>query len=112
MSNAVLEAMACGCAVVATAHGATRGFLTAEHDALLVPVSDPAALAGAIGRVVDDQELRERLAANAQASVQRYELARVVARIETEYQTLLASEGSSDERRSLARRVAPAAGRD
>jgi L-malate glycosyltransferase len=112
MSNAVLEAMACGCAVVATAHGATRGFLTAEHDALLVPVSDPAALAGAICRVVDDHALRERLAANAHASAQRYDLARVVARIETEYQTLLASKGSSDERRSLARRVAPAAGRD
>lgn len=112
MSNAVLEAMACGCAVVATAHGATRGFLTAEHDALLVRVSDPAALASAIQRVVADDALRERLAANARASARRYDLARIVARIETEYQTLLAKEGSADERRSLAGCVAPAAGRD
>ncbi len=40
MSNALLEAMACGCAPIATEHGATNGFLRAGEDALLVPVRD------------------------------------------------------------------------
>lgn len=90
MSNAVLEAMACGCALVATEHGATDRFLTAGHDALLVPVGDPDALQLALARVLADHPLRERLALHAHESVRRYDLNWVVDRIEAEYRRLVA----------------------
>jgi len=89
MSNAVLEAMACGCALVATEHGATHDLLVDEHDALLVPVRSPTALAQALQRLVADRDLRNRLAANARQSVARFAIARVVDQIEAEYRALL-----------------------
>ena len=93
MSNAVLEAIACGSVVVATEHGATDRFLTGETDALLVPVRDPAALADALQRVVEDSKLRARLATGARASARRYALAAVVDQIEAEYLKMLAGTG-------------------
>jgi L-malate glycosyltransferase len=100
MSNSVLEAMACGCALVATEHGATKGFLTAEQDALLVPVSDSVALSSALQRVVTDGKLRERLAANARELVGRYDLRGVVERIEHEYRLLGAPSRPGDDHRA------------
>jgi glycosyltransferase involved in cell wall biosynthesis len=94
MSNAVLEAMACGCALVATEHGATDQFLTADVDALLVPVRDSAALANVLERVVADASLRDRLAAAARESALRYALGDIVDRIEGEYRNMLAATGS------------------
>lgn len=94
MSNAVLEAMACGCALVATEHGGTSGFLTVGRDALLVAVRNPSALAAALDRVVADADLCGRLAANARVSVGRYALGRIVDRIETEYRMMLTCAGS------------------
>jgi L-malate glycosyltransferase len=91
MSNAVLEAMACGCALVATGHGATHRFLTTEHDALLVPVGDSVELTATLQRIIADEDLRERLAANARDSVGRYNVSGVVERIEAEYLKLLAT---------------------
>ena len=95
MANAVLEAMACGCALIATEHGATSQFLTGGSDALLVPVRDSATLARALERVASDADLRNRLAAHARESVRRYELGGIVDRIEAEYRTMLASTGTA-----------------
>lgn len=89
MSNAVMEAMACGCAVVATDHGATRRLLRNGHDALLVPVAAPVSLAAAISRIVADEELRGALGRQARATVGRYGIGDVVTRIEVEYGALL-----------------------
>jgi L-malate glycosyltransferase len=94
MSNAVLEAMACGCALVATEHGATSRFLTGSEDALLVPVRNSAALASTLERVVGDPDVRARLAGNARESVRRYDLGRIVDQIEAEYRTMLALAGA------------------
>lgn len=88
MSNAVLEAMACGCPVVATEHGATAGFLRSGHDALLVPRRDPARLATALERLLADAELRSRLASNARETAQRHAISFVVDGIEREYRAL------------------------
>jgi glycosyltransferase involved in cell wall biosynthesis len=90
MSNALLEALGCGLAPVATAHGATAGLLQDGRDALLVPPRDPEALAGALARVARDGELRARLAAGAVATAGRYAIAPVVDRIEESYRRLLA----------------------
>ena len=60
-SLAAVQAMAAGRSVVATRSGGPEEIITSESDGILVPVSDPAALAGAIRRVLDDAALRERL---------------------------------------------------
>lgn len=68
ISNTVLEAMACGCAPVATAVGGTPELIDDGVNGLLVPAGDSAALAAALARLVAEPALRARLAA---ASLQR-----------------------------------------
>jgi glycosyltransferase involved in cell wall biosynthesis len=96
MSNAVLEAMACGCAVIATKHGATDGLLTDGADALLVPTRDPPSLAAALERLLADSGLRAHMASRSRAMVGRYGIGDVVNRIETEYRRMLAEAGAGD----------------
>jgi glycosyltransferase involved in cell wall biosynthesis len=57
----VLEAMACGCAVVLGDIPALQGWAVHEQNALLVPLHHPDALSQAILRLVDDIPLRHRL---------------------------------------------------
>lgn len=59
---AVLEAMAVGTPVVASATGGLREIVEPERSGLLVPPEDPAALATAIDRVLTDKALAARLA--------------------------------------------------
>jgi glycosyltransferase involved in cell wall biosynthesis len=63
MPGAVMEAMACGVAVVATDVSGTNELVVVGETGLLVPVADPAALARALARLLDDPELRSRLGA-------------------------------------------------
>jgi glycosyltransferase involved in cell wall biosynthesis len=59
-----IEAMACGVALVATTGGALPEVVGTDGDTgLLVPPDDPGALAAAIGRLLDDDQLRARLGA-------------------------------------------------
>src|SRR5205085_1917822 len=59
-----VEAMACGVPLVATTGGALPEVAGTDGDtALLVPPGDPQALAVAIGRMLDDAALRERVGA-------------------------------------------------
>ena len=57
----VLEAMASGAAVVATSVGEIPSMLDHGRAGILTPVHDPAALATAIKRLIDDPEERARL---------------------------------------------------
>jgi glycosyltransferase involved in cell wall biosynthesis len=59
----LVEARAFGCPVVATRVGGIPSSVTDGVDGLLVPPSDPEALAAAIRRVLDDDALRRRLIA-------------------------------------------------
>ena len=59
----LLEAMAAGCALVASDLEGHRNVATDGRDALLAPVGDPAALAKALRRVLDDDALRTELVA-------------------------------------------------
>jgi glycosyltransferase involved in cell wall biosynthesis len=61
MSNAVLEYMAAGRAIVATDVGANRHLLADGTCGLLVPPGDPAALAKALRRLLRDRDLASRL---------------------------------------------------
>jgi glycosyltransferase involved in cell wall biosynthesis len=59
-----IEAMSCGVSVVATTGGALPEVVGLDGETgLLVPPDDPGALASAIGRLLDDPELRARLGA-------------------------------------------------
>ena len=65
--TAVLEAMAAGCAIVATDAGSIPEIVEHDREALLVPQRDPAALAEAIGRLLREPETARRLAQGATA---------------------------------------------
>jgi glycosyltransferase involved in cell wall biosynthesis len=58
----VVEAGACGTAVVAADSPGLRDSVRRDETGLLVPYGDDSALADALVRVLDDRELRERLA--------------------------------------------------
>jgi glycosyltransferase involved in cell wall biosynthesis len=59
-----IEGMACGTPLVTTTGGALPEVVGPDGEAaLVVPPGDPEALAGALRRMLDDQELRDRLGA-------------------------------------------------
>ena len=62
ISNTLLEAMACGCAPVATDVGGNPELVEEGANGLLVPAQDSAALAAALARLASDPALRQRLA--------------------------------------------------
>lgn len=68
ISNTLLEAMACGCAPVATDVGGNPELVEAGVTGLLVPASDSGALAAALARLVGSPDERHRLA---EASLRR-----------------------------------------
>jgi glycosyltransferase involved in cell wall biosynthesis len=67
--NVCLEAMACGKPLVASAVGGIPEMVKDGETGLLVPPSDPSALAGAICRLLGDERLRARLGASARKSM-------------------------------------------
>jgi glycosyltransferase involved in cell wall biosynthesis len=66
------EAMMCGAAVVATDIGGHREFCTHEETALLVPAQDPPAMALSVAKLIDDQELRLRIARSGHSNIQKF----------------------------------------
>jgi len=61
ISNAVLEAMACGLPVVTTDCGGMREAVTDGVEGFVVPVRSPEAIAEALGTLVRNPTLREKL---------------------------------------------------
>lgn len=57
----IVEGLAAGVPVVATRGGGPSEIITHGHDGLLVAPGDPHALAAAVRRLLDDEELRERI---------------------------------------------------
>jgi glycosyltransferase involved in cell wall biosynthesis len=90
-----IEAMACGVALVATTGGALPEVVGTDGvTGLLVAPDDPGALALAIGRLLDDDELRQRLgAAGRQRVLGRFTWQVTASGTAAEYQALLADQG-------------------
>lgn len=108
--NSVLEAMAAGRPVVATAVGAVADAVTAGESGVLIPPGDPEALAQALLRLAEDHDLRASLGARAQAVArENYSADRVMAELERVYASLLDS--SSTGSRGIAERSLAGAGR-
>jgi len=81
----VLEAMASGRTVVATATGGIADMIVDGENGILVPPGDDHKLAEAMARLLNDSELRARLAVGAQERVQRFTSSAVVERLEAVY---------------------------
>jgi glycosyltransferase involved in cell wall biosynthesis len=88
--NVLVEALACGVPVVATASAGTRDIVRHEIDGLLIEQHSPQAVADALVRVLADGTLRARLAENARAGAHRFSLAQVSARYDDLFKGLAA----------------------
>jgi glycosyltransferase involved in cell wall biosynthesis len=82
--HTVVEALAVGCPVIATAVGGVPEVVVDGENGLLVSAGDAQALAAAIARFFSDDGLRERLAGAAARSVAGYSEEAVFATIEAE----------------------------
>jgi sugar transferase (PEP-CTERM/EpsH1 system associated) len=94
LSNTILEAMATGLPVVATDVGGTSELVVHERTGLLVPPSDPSALAAALRSLVDDRARRQSLGdAGRHRAEAEFDLARMVRRYEELYIELAQQHG-------------------
>jgi len=88
--NALLEAMASGCAIIASAVGGVPEMVNDEDSALLVPPSDEIALAESLERLILDRGLRERLGTKAQEEASaRWDVSVMVEKYAKLYRQLL-----------------------
>lgn len=91
LSNTLLESMAAGVATVATRVGGAPEVIQDSENGLLVPPGDPAALAEAIGRLLDSRAFAEKLGAAAHRRiVEHYSTRQLVERASRFYESLLA----------------------
>jgi glycosyltransferase involved in cell wall biosynthesis len=97
LGTSVLDAMAAGVPVAATAGGGIPEMIEHEVTGLLAPVSDGATLGAAIDRLLDDPALAQRLAGAARERVQDFAIDRTIERTEALYRELTHGVG----RRSL-----------
>ncbi len=88
---ALMEALALGLPVAATAVGGIPDAVTDGVEGFLVAPKQPSALADAIIALTDDPELRARMAAAALVAGDRFDIRIAVARIETLYRELVAT---------------------
>jgi glycosyltransferase involved in cell wall biosynthesis len=92
--NAVIEALAAGCPVIATPVGGVPEVIVERQTGLLVPVDQPDALAASVQELRRDARLRERLCEAGPACVRsRYHQTVVIAQLEALYQSLARIDG-------------------
>jgi glycosyltransferase involved in cell wall biosynthesis len=90
MPNAVLEAMAAGLPVAATAVGGTPDVVVQGATGLLVPPDDATALAAALDRLIHDPDLRRTMGAAGRQRVRaRFSVQQMVERTQALYRGLL-----------------------
>ena len=99
-SITLLEAMASGLAVVATATGGSAELLRHNHNALIFPPADAEACAAQLAALLNDQVLFERIRSTGRETIERhYTIAQMADRIEA---LLRDTAGGAHEDRDLA----------
>jgi glycosyltransferase involved in cell wall biosynthesis len=94
LSNALMEAMACGCAVVASQVGGNPELVSDGTTGLLFPAGDSEALAHRLERLIGDDELRSRVGTAAAGRLQQsFSLNASVRTMEAIYEEQLAQKG-------------------
>jgi phosphatidylinositol alpha-mannosyltransferase len=81
----LLEAMASGTAIVASDIHGYKGVVRRGREALLVPPREPKAIAGAIARLLNDDELRAGMAAAGRERADEFSWPRVTAKVDDFY---------------------------
>jgi glycosyltransferase involved in cell wall biosynthesis len=94
LGTSVLEAMALGIPIASTSAGGLPELL-GRGAGLLVPPRDPAALADAVGRILEDVELSRRLVRRAQEEVLRFSDRRMAEEVRSVYRSFAHSIGGS-----------------
>ena len=85
-----LEAMACGAPVIATTVGAFEELVAEGETGYLVPPADPAPMAAAAARLLEDAALRARMGAAARARIEtQFRIEGEAAKIVAVYRALL-----------------------
>ena len=78
--NVLIEAMAVGVPVVATASAGTRDIINHGVDGLLVEQHDPDSLAEALANVLSSSDRRQAMSSEARVAAERFAAPRVIAR--------------------------------
>lgn len=81
----LLEAMAAGAPIVASDIHGYKGVVRRDREGLLVPPRQPRELAGAVGRILEDPALAERLADAGVARAAEFSWPRVTAKVDEYY---------------------------
>lgn len=90
LPNAVMEAMVCALPCVVTAIDGCRELVGDGDNGVVVEPGSPRALAGALLRLLEDDELRRRMGARGRARIEReFSIERMVERTETLYHRAL-----------------------
>ena len=82
----LLEAMAAGVPVVASDIDGYRDVVSHDVNGLLVGPRDPSAIAGAVGRVLDDPALADGLRSAGRSAASEFRWERVASQVEDYYQ--------------------------
>ena len=91
LSNSLMEAMACGCAVIASNVGGNPELVTDGLNGLLFPSGDLESLTDKICRLVVDKHLRQQVSSNSVAMVRkRFSAQSAIDSISSIYNSLLA----------------------
>lgn len=87
--NPVLEAMACGCAVVATDCGGTQDIITNGENGFLVEVGSVDEIVDKVNLLLNDPTLRQRIVSNARETANKFTWQKSIDRLEDVLKTIV-----------------------
>lgn len=90
----VLEAMACGCPVVATDCGGTSDQIEDGVNGFIVPVDDATQMTERVLKLVEDPSLREQFVAASEAKLKEFTWPRAIQTLETALKAIVAKSGT------------------